>query len=36
MYQQLLALRCDNRVAASASGLPAAHYRSNTAMVAPA
>ena len=36
MYQQLLALRCDNRVAASASGLPAAHYWPNTAMVAPA
>ena len=26
MYEQLLALRCDNRAALSASGLPAAHY----------
>jgi len=26
MYEQLLALRCDNRAAAAASGLPAAHY----------
>ena len=26
MYEQLLALRCDNRAAVAASGLPAAHY----------
>lgn len=26
MYEQLLALRCDNETARSASGLPAAYY----------
>ena len=31
----LLALRCDNRVAASASGLPAARYWPDTTMAAP-
>ena len=36
MCEQLLALRCDNRTAHSASGLPATHYWPNTAMGAPA
>ena len=35
MYEQLLALRCDNRAAALARGLPAARYWPNTAMAAP-